>query len=98
MNDSLLQADTTLAPRLFQAFKEAKGIFLTQLASGGELSGEARALADRRRVVGDDPLPNGVTRNAKALEAVIHYASDQKILPALVKPKEIFTANTLDRE
>jgi len=98
VKDSLLRADATLAPRLFQAFKEAKGIFLTQLASGGELSAEARALADRRRVVGDDPLPNGVTRNRKALEAVIRFAHDQKILPCPVKPEEIFAANTLDLE
>ncbi len=98
VKDSLLQADTSLAPRLFQAFREAKEIFLTQLAAGGELSGEARVLADRRPVVGDDPLPNGVSRNRKALEAVIRFAHDQKILPRPVKPEEIFVANTLGLE
>jgi 4,5-dihydroxyphthalate decarboxylase len=98
VKDSLLQADTSLAPRLFQAFREAKEIFLTQLASGGELSGEARVLADRRPVVGDDPLPNGVSRNRKALEAVIRFAHDQKILPRPVKAEEIFVANTLELE
>jgi len=98
VRDSLLQADSTLAPRLFQAFKAAKEIFLTQLASGAELSGEARALADRRPLVGDDPLPNGVTRNRKTLEAVIRFAHDQRILPRLVKPEEIFVANTLGLE
>jgi 4,5-dihydroxyphthalate decarboxylase len=98
VKDSLLRTDPTLAPRLFQAFNAAKGIFLSQLASGGELSAEARALADRRRIVGDDPLPNGVMRNRKALEAVIGFAHDQKILPRPVKPEEIFVANTLDLE
>jgi 4,5-dihydroxyphthalate decarboxylase len=34
VKDSLLQADSTLASRLFQAFKEAKRVFLTQLAAG----------------------------------------------------------------
>src|ERR671922_1788577 len=48
VKDSLLQADPTLAPRLFNAFKEAKAMFLRQLSSGAELSGEAQVLAQRR--------------------------------------------------
>jgi len=98
VKDSLLRADPTLAPRLFNAFKDAKAAWLRQLASGTELSAEARGLADRRRVVGDDPLPNGVARNRKALDAVIRFAHDQRILPRLVKPEEIFAATTLDLE
>src|SRR5881392_2351724 len=35
VKDSLLQADPTLAPRLFDAFKEAKAMFLRQLDTGG---------------------------------------------------------------
>lgn len=98
VKDSLMEADTTLAPRLFRAFKDAKELFMAQLAAGGELSPDARTLADRRRIVGDDPLPNGVGLNRAALEAVIRFAHDQKILPRLVKPEEIFAAGTLDLE
>jgi 4,5-dihydroxyphthalate decarboxylase len=98
VKDSLLGADTTLAPRLCGAFSEAKAVFLRQLASGAELSGDARALAERRRVVGDDPLPYGVARNRKALEAVIRFARDQRILPRAVLPEEIFASGTLDLE
>ena len=39
VKDSLLQADATLAPRLFKAFTDAKAIFLEELSSGAELSG-----------------------------------------------------------
>ena len=98
VKDSLLRADPSLAPRLVRAFQESKGIFLAQLASGAALSDEARVLADRRKIVGDDPLPDGVARNANALEAVIRFAHDQKILPRLVKPEEIFAVNTLGLE
>jgi 4-oxalmesaconate hydratase len=48
--------------------------------------------------VGEDPLPNGVNLNRKALEAVIRFAHEQRILPRLVKPEEIFAANTLELE
>src|SRR5882724_3843558 len=96
VKDSLLQADPTLAPRLFDAFKEAKAVFLRQLSTGAELSSEAQTLAQRRSLVGDDPLPYGLARNRKAIEAVIQFAQDQKILPRQVNPEEMFASNTLD--
>ena len=98
VKDSLLQADATLAPRLFTAFKEAKEAFLQRLSAGTELSGEEQALAQRRSLVGEDPLPYGLARNHKAIEAVIQFAHDQQILPRQVSPEEVFARNTLDLE
>jgi 4,5-dihydroxyphthalate decarboxylase len=98
VKDSLLQADPTLAPRLFNAFTEAKAVFLRQLGSGAPLPDDAQALAQRRTLVGDDPLPYGLARNRKALEAVIRFAHDQKILRRTVSPEELFARNTLDLE
>jgi 4,5-dihydroxyphthalate decarboxylase len=48
--------------------------------------------------VGDDPLPYGLARNRKTIEAVIQFAQEQKILPRKVSPEEIFARNTLDLE
>ena len=98
VKDSLLQADPTLGPRVFSAFKDAKGALLKQLAGGGELSGEARTLAQRRKVVGDDPLPYGLAKNRRAMEAIIRFALDQKILPRAVEPEAMFPGNTLGLE
>jgi 4,5-dihydroxyphthalate decarboxylase len=98
VKDELLQADPTLAPRLFDAFKAAKEAFLQRLRSGAGLSAEEQALAQRRSLVGDDPLPYGLERNRKALEAVIRFAHDQHILPRRVSPEEVFAGNTLDLE
>lgn len=98
VKDSLLQADPTLAPRLFNAFKEAKVAFLQQLSAGAALSGEAQALAQRRSLVGEDPLPYGLARNRTTIEAVIQFAQNQKILPRQVSPEEMFASNTLDLE
>ena len=95
VKDSLLQSDPTLAPRLFGAFKDAKAVFLKQLDSGATLPADAQAIAQRRGVVGDDPLPYGLTRNRKALEAIIRFARDQKILPRAVTPEDMFPRNTL---
>ena len=98
VKDSLLQSDPTLALRLFGAFKDAKAVFLEELASGATLTGDAQAIAQRRSIVGDDPLPYGVEKNRKALEAIIRFARDQKILPRAVTPEEMFPRSTLDLE
>ena len=95
VKDSLLQSDPALAPRLVAGFEAAKEQFLKQLDSGGELPPDAQALAKRRSIVGDDPLPNGLARNRKALEAIVRFAHEQKILPRVIKPEEMFAPNTL---
>ena len=94
VKDALLQADPTLAPRLFNAFKEAKQAFLKELSAGGELSAEDKALADRRSLVGSDPMPYGVAANRKAMEGVIQFAQEQKILPRKFSVDEVFAAGT----
>src|SRR5262249_40225041 len=77
VKDTLLQSDPSLAPRLFTGFEAAKAQFLQQLGSASELSAEAQLLAKRRSIVGNDPLPNGLARNRKALEAIIRFAHEQ---------------------
>jgi 4,5-dihydroxyphthalate decarboxylase len=83
---------------LFGAFKDAKALFMKQLDSGATLPADAQAVAQRRSIVGDDPLPYGVAKNRKALEAIIQFAREQKILPYAVTPEEMFPRNTLDLE
>jgi 4,5-dihydroxyphthalate decarboxylase len=90
VKDALLQADSTLAPRLFAGFETAKAQFLNQLSSSPELPADAQAIAKRRSIVGDDPFPNGLGPNRSALEAIIQFAYKQKILPRTVKPEEMF--------
>jgi 4,5-dihydroxyphthalate decarboxylase len=90
VKDALLQSDPSLASRLIAGFEAAKAQFLAQLNSGAELPADAQALAKRRSIVGDDPLPNGLERNRKALEAIIRFAHGQKILPRIIEPEEMF--------
>lgn len=98
IKDSLLRDDPTLAVKMFNAFKDAKAVFLKELAAGGELPAEAKTLAQRRSVVGPDPLPYGLAANRKAMEGIIEFAHAQKILPAKVKPEDMFASGTLGLE
>ena len=93
VKNSLLERDASLASRLYRAFDEAKQVFLRRLDSGGDgLSGEDEALAKRRSLVGDDPLPYGIQPNRPALEAIIRFAQDQHILFKAIAPEEMFVS------
>jgi hypothetical protein len=69
---------------------------LKQLAASAELPPDAQLLATRRAIVGNDPLPNGLAKNRKALEAIIRFAHEQKILAHRFEPEEMFPVNTLN--
>ncbi len=87
VKDAWLRSDRSLAPRLFAGFEAAKAQFLEHLSSGAKPAPDAQALAGRRSIVGDDPLPNGLAPNRKTLEAIIQFAHQQKILPHTVEPR-----------
>jgi 4,5-dihydroxyphthalate decarboxylase len=87
VKDELLAANPSLAPALFEAFKEAKQQWLAKATD------EEKAQAGGNIVEGD-PFPYGVAANRPALEAIIGYAYDQKILTERYAPEAIFAAGT----
>jgi 4,5-dihydroxyphthalate decarboxylase len=94
IKNSVLQANPGVADEIYNAFKASKEVLLGKLSSGGELSPEEQTLAGSRSLVGADPVPYGVEANRKALEAIIKFASDQKIISGSVSPEEIFVPST----
>jgi len=95
IKNSVLQANPGVADEIYNAFKASKEAFLGKLNSGGELAPEAQTLAASRDLVGADPVPYGVEANRKALEAIIKFAADQKIISGSVSPEEIFVPSTV---
>jgi 4,5-dihydroxyphthalate decarboxylase len=92
VKDEVLAANPGVAEALFAAFVAAKQPFLDRLASGGELPEEDKALADRRALVGADPVPYGVEANRSTLEAIISFARSQHILSKELAVEEMFVA------
>ncbi len=97
VKDEVLNAHPGLARDLFEAFSEAKRLYVQQLLSGG---GEAASPADRtfRRVaeIVADPLPYGLQPNRHVLEAISQYSLEQKIISQAVDVDELFAAGTHD--
>jgi 4,5-dihydroxyphthalate decarboxylase len=97
VKDSLLKAEPALASELFGAFQQAKKIYLAHVDAGTNLSPADETAIALRRVVGD-PFPFGVNNppNRKALEAIMQFAVDQKVIPRKFSIEELFAPGTLD--
>jgi 4,5-dihydroxyphthalate decarboxylase len=96
VRDELLDAQPDLAPDIFNAFAEAKRHYVRRLQSG-QIENPTRTDDLHRRVMeitGRDPLPYGISPNRPALEELIQYTLEQRILPRPVTVEELFPPNT----
>ena len=96
VKDDLLEAHPDLAPEVFNAFAEAKRLYVQCLKSGQI---EKPTVVDEvhRRVmeITGDPLPYGIAPNRKVLEELIQHALAQGIITRPVTVEELFARNTL---
>ena len=91
---TLVDADPTLARRLYDAFVAAKAVLHERarslLAPFAETSGVAPA------AVGTDPLAYGVRANRSTLETIARYLHEQALTERVVALDELFAPATLE--
>jgi 4,5-dihydroxyphthalate decarboxylase len=90
-----LDADPSIATKLFDAFRRAKDGVMERLGRGGELAPDDQALARTGEQIGGDPIPYGIAPNLATLETVVRFNVEQRIIPRAVAPEEIFASNTV---
>ena len=98
VRDELLAAQPDLAPRLFEAFAEAKNRYVQVLREGSTID-ETEADRLHRRVMevtGADPLPYGVEPNRAVIEKLLDHAERQHILDQRPDVASLFAAGTHD--
>jgi 4,5-dihydroxyphthalate decarboxylase len=96
VKEELLDAHGDLAPDIFNAFAEAKRDYIRRLQSD-QIQNPTRVDEMHRQVMeitGRDPLPYGIAPNRQALEDIIQYAMEQKIIARPVTVEELFPPNT----
>ncbi len=96
VRDEVLDAHADLAPDLFDAFAEAKRLYVRRLR-GGQIENPTRVDDLHRRVMaitGRDPLPYGIAPNRQSLEEIIQYALEQRIITVPPTVEELFPSNT----
>ena len=90
VKDELLDADPSLAPRIFAAFAEAKDRYVAQLRAGAIDTAADRMYARVMEITGKDPLPYGLEPNRAAIDELIDHALRQKILRQPPTVDELF--------
>jgi 4,5-dihydroxyphthalate decarboxylase len=97
VRDELLDAHPQLAAQLFDAFAEAKRMYVARLRAGAiaEPTAADTLYARVMQITGADPLPYGVEPNRPMLEMVMRLAAEQGIIGAPYPIEQLFAAGTL---
>jgi 4,5-dihydroxyphthalate decarboxylase len=97
VKDELLEAHPELARALFDAFAEAKRLYVERLRDGAiaDPSPADRLHARVLEVTGRDPLPYGVEPNRAVIEELIDHALSQRILERRPAVESLFAPGTL---
>jgi 4,5-dihydroxyphthalate decarboxylase len=96
VKDAVLAEHPWVAAVLFDAFEQARRAYLQRLEQDGPASPDDAALLRRRAVVGDNLLPSGLAANRRALDTIIGFAVDQRILAQPLAVESLFPPGTLD--
>jgi 4,5-dihydroxyphthalate decarboxylase len=87
VRDELLEARPDLAADIFEAFAEAKHVYLER----GPIEETHRRVME---ITGGDPLPYGIEPNRKMLDEIVQSAYEQRIIPRPFGLEELFPAST----
>lgn len=87
MKSALLDEVPGIAQRLTDAFTTAKGAYMKRLDADDTPEGKAaRALSE---TVGD-PFPFGVAPNRKALDAIVRFSVEQRVMTKAIAIEDLF--------
>jgi ABC-type nitrate/sulfonate/bicarbonate transport system substrate-binding protein len=96
VRDELLEARPELARDVFDAFAQAKALYVERLRSGVAEDAADRVYARVLETTGQDPLPYGLAPNRDVLEELLRCAVDQRTLDRSVALEQVFAPATLD--
>ena len=95
VRDDLLESYPEVGVAVFNAFAEAKSLYLERLKQGRIANPtETDAFHARMMEIAGDPLPYGIAANRRVLESLISHATAQKILKKPVEAEELFAEET----
>lgn len=90
VKESVLVEHPWVAQSLYKAFSQAKDEWLRRLDAGEAQTASDKKYAKLRQIVGHDPLPYGMTRNEKTIQALIDTAYKQQLTPRKMMIDELF--------
>jgi len=96
IKDETLAKDPSLAPRIFEAFAQAKRLYVEKLRAGAieKPAATDQTYARVMEITGRDPLHYGIEPNRAMLEEAARSAFEQKILTREVRIESLFPEST----
>ncbi len=96
VKDELLADHPALAAEIFEAFAQAKRLYVDRLKAGGIAQPTAVDEMHKRvmEITGKDPLPYGIEPNRAMLEEVTRSVLEQKIVTRPVTVEDLFPRST----
>jgi 4,5-dihydroxyphthalate decarboxylase len=90
VKESVLHEHPWVARSLATAFEAAKSEWLSKLRSGKVETAADRKYLALSKIVGSDPLPNGLEANLPTIRALEDTAFKQKLTPRRMTIEELF--------
>jgi 4,5-dihydroxyphthalate decarboxylase len=90
VKDSVLAEHPWVAKSIYDAFDRAKKEWLARLDSGEATEKSDKKYLKLREIVGHDPLPYGIEKNRKTIEALEATAFKQGLTPRRMSMGELF--------
>jgi 4,5-dihydroxyphthalate decarboxylase len=95
IKDELLARHPDLAADVFNAFAQAKRLYVEQLKAGAiEQPTEVDEMHKRVMAITGEPLPYGIAPNRRVVDALIGHALTQGIITKPVTAEELFAPST----
>jgi 4,5-dihydroxyphthalate decarboxylase len=97
VKDELLEAHPELAGELFDAFAQAKDLYVERLRAGAIADPTPTDRLHQRvlQITGADPLPYGIEPNRAMIDELIDHAVRQRILERRPEVERLFAEGTL---
>jgi 4,5-dihydroxyphthalate decarboxylase len=90
VKDDVLKRHPWVARSLYDAFAQAKALWLAPFRSGAANTASDKTYREFSKFVGDDPLPFGMKQNLATIQALEETAFKQKLTPRRMAIAEIF--------
>ncbi len=96
--DEVLAKNPWLAQNVMAAFDKAKELCLDYYddPNWSRFVWGRHLFEEEREAFGDDPWPQGVTKNRANLERFVGYSLDQGLMQKKLEVEQLFASNTLD--
>ena len=96
VRDELAATHPRLVGELYALFREARDRYLGRLETDGPATPKDGAWLSLGKLVGGNPLPYGVAPNRAAIELLMRYAHEQRLLPRPFAVEELFHPAVMD--